>query len=190
MVLTKAQLPGEFAGFDLLRESEIDNEQMAKHTIGNKTADQMRASGRIGGYVREFIVPQGAPTLREEPAEIVMAGTVVHLFDSADAVKRWIDESFLRDFRNSVGTATDDGQMVQGVEILSVDGFHDYAASLLVVQDMAEAVLASTIVDFRMGNLLGVAYVVAKKDITLLDLAKRLAVALEKQMVRVALGSA
>ena len=119
-----------------------------------------------------------------------MAGTVVHLFDSADAVKKWIDESFVRDFRNSVGTETGEGQVVQGVEILRIDGFHDYVASLLVVHDMPDAVLASTIVDFRVGNLLGVAYVVAKKDITLLDLAKKLAVELEKQMVRVALGSA
>lgn len=190
MVLTKSQLPADFASFDLLREAQIDNESMAKHSIGDKTADELSKQGRIAGYVREFVVPQGAPTLKEEPADIVMAGTVVHLFDSADSVKRWIDESFVRDFRNSVGKETGEGQVVQGVEILDVDGFHDYAASLLVVHEMPEAILASTIIDFRVGNLLGVAYVVAKQDITFLDLAKQLAVNLEKQMVRVALGSA
>jgi hypothetical protein len=57
-----------------------------------------------------------------------------------------------------------------------------------VVHEMPDAVLASTIIDFRMGNLLGVAYVVAKRNVTLSALAKKLALALEQQMVRVALG--
>ena len=79
---------------------------------------------------------------------------------------------------------------MQGVEILQIEGLHDYAASLLVVHEMPDAVLASTIIDFRLGNLLGVAYVVAKRDVTLLALAKELALALERQVVRVALGAA
>jgi hypothetical protein len=37
---------------------------------------------------------------------------------------------------------------------------------------------------------LGVAYIVAQRDVTLLDLTKELALELEKQMVRVALGAA
>jgi hypothetical protein len=117
-----------------------------------------------------------------------MAATVVHLFESEDAVKRWIDESFVRDFRDNVGKESNEGQVLQGVEILEVEGLHDYAASLLVIHDMPDSVLASTIIDFRMGNLLGVAYVVAKRDVTLSALAKELALALEQQMVRVALG--
>ena len=190
MVLSADQLPAEMAGFDVLRETELDNETMAKHGFGEKTAGDLVKLGRITGYVREFVVPQGAPTLQGEPAEIVMAASVVHLFDSEDAVKRWIDESFVRDFRNNVGKESSEGQMLQGVEILEIDGLHDYAASLLVVHEMPDAILASTIIDFRMGNLLGVAYVVAKRDVTLLALAKDLALALEKQMVRVALGAA
>jgi hypothetical protein len=190
MVLNKSQLPAELSGFEELREVELDNDAMAKHGFGDRTADDLRALGRVTGYVREFVVPQGASTLEEEPAEIMMAATVVHLFDDSDAVKRWIDESFVRDFRNHVGKETETGQMLQGVEILSIDGMNDYAASLLVVHELPDAILASTIVDFRVGNLLGVAYVVAKRDVTLPDLAKELALELEKQMVSVALGSA
>lgn len=189
MVLNASQLPAELAGFQVLRETDLDNETMAKHGLGDKTADDLAKLGRITGYVREFVVPQGGATLEEEPAEIVMAATVIHLFENEDAVKRWIDESFVRDFRNSVGKESNEGQTVQGVEILEVDGFHDYAASLLVVHEMPDAILASTIIDFRMGNLLGVAYVVAKRDVTLSALAKELALALEQQMVRVALGA-
>lgn len=188
MALNASQLPGELAGFELLREAELDNETMAKHGFGQKTPDDLAKLGRISGYVREFVVHQGAATLQDEPAEIVMAATVVHLFESEDAVKRWIDESFVRDFRDNVGKESNEGQVLQGVEILEVEGLHDYAASLLVIHDMPDAVLASTIIDFRMGNLLGVAYVVAKRDVTLSALAKELALALEQQMVRVALG--
>lgn len=190
MVLNKSQLPAELSGFEDLRELELDNEAMAKHGFGERTADDLRQLGRVTGYVREFVVPQGASTLEEEPAELMMAATVVHLFADADAVKRWIDESFVRDFRDHVGKETETGQMIQGVEILHVEGMNDYSASLLVVHELPDAVLASTIVDFRVGNLLGVAYVVAKRDVTLLDLAKELALELEKQMVRVALGAA
>ena len=162
---------------------------MAKHGFGKKTADDLVKLGRITGYVREFVVPQGAATLEEEPAEIIMAATVIHLFESEDAVKRWIDDSFVRDFRDNVGKESNEGQTLQGVEILEVEGLHDYAASLLVLHEMPDAILASTIIDFRMGNLLGVAYIVAKRDVTLSALAKKLAVALEQQMVRVALGA-
>jgi hypothetical protein len=188
MALNSSQLPDELARFELLREAELDNETMAKHGFGQKTADDLAELGRISGYVREFVVHQGAATLQDEPAEIVMAATVVHLFETEDAVKRWIDESFVRDFRDNVGKESTEGQVLQGVEILEVEGLHDYAASLLVIHEMPDAVLASTIIDFRMGNLLGVAYVVAKRDITLSALAKELALALEQQMVRVALG--
>lgn len=190
MVLDKSRLPADFAGFEELRETELDNESMAKHGFGDRTADDLRKLGRVTGYVREFVVPQGAPTLGEEPAEIMMAATVVHLFDDEESVKLWIDESFVRDFRNHVGKETETGQVLQGVEILKIEGMNDYAASLLVVHELPDAVLASTIVDFRVGRLLGVAYVVAKRDVTLLDLAKELALELEKQMVRVALGAA
>jgi hypothetical protein len=190
MVLNASQLPEELGGFEVLREADLDNETMANHGFGKKTADDLAKLGRITGYVREFVVPQGAATLEEEPAEIIMAATVIHLFEGEDAVKRWIDDSFVRDFRDNVGKESNEGQVLQGVEILEIEGLHDYAASLLVLHEMPDAVLASTIIDFRMGNLLGVAYVVAKRDVTLSALAKQLAVALEQQMVRVALGAA
>jgi hypothetical protein len=190
MALNKADLPEELDGFELLRESELDNETMAKLGFGQRTADSLRELGRVTGYVREFVVPQGAPTLREEPAEIVMAATVVHLFDKAEAVAHWIDEVFVRDFRDHVGQEAESGQKLTGAEVLDATGFHDHAAALLAIHEVTDSVLASTIVDFRVGCLLGVAYVVAKRDVTLLDLTQQLALALERQMVRVVLGAA
>lgn len=190
MLLNAPQLPVDLAGFDLMHEGELDNETMAKNGFGERTGEQLREMGRVTGWVREFVVPQGAPTLEEEPAEIVMAASVVHLFDTEDQVKRWIDDIFIKEFRDHVGLETETGQMLQGAELLSIDGLNDYAAGLLAVHEAGDSILASTIIDFRVGRLLGVAYVVAKRDVTLLSLAKELALSLEQQIVRVALGSA
>lgn len=190
MVLDKPQLPAELSSFELLHESELDNEELAKHMFGERTAESLRALGRITGYVREFAVPQGAPTLGEEPAEILMAATVVHLFDDEDAVQRWIDDVFVLDLTQHVGQETKDGQMLTGVETLHIGGFFDHSASLLAIHEVPDGVMASTVVDFRVGCLLGVAFVVAKGDVTLDDLAEQLGHTLEQQMVRVVLGAA
>jgi hypothetical protein len=190
MPLTKADLPDAFSSFELLRESELDNEDMAKHGFQIRTAESLREMGRITGYVREFVVPQGAPTLEKEPAEIVMAATVAHLFENEEQVKWWIDEVFVRDFSEHVGHEGENGQRLTGIEQIEIDGFHDYSAALLAVHEVQGNTLASTVVDFRIGCLLGVAYVVAKGDVTLKDLAQDLGQRLERQMVRVALGSA
>ena len=190
MVLTRDQLPAEVSGFEMLRESEVDNGTMAEHGAGERTAHSLRELGRVTGYVRGFALHQGAPTLSAEPAEILLAATVVHLFDNQDAVGHWIDEVFVRDFRDRVGKETGSGHLLTGVEVLEVSGFDDQAAALLAVQEVADEVLGSTIVDFRVGRLLGVAYAVAKRDVVLKELAQEMGLQLERQMVRVTLGAA
>ena len=50
--------------------------------------------------------------------------------------------------------------------------------------------VSSTVVDFRVGRLLGVAYVVSVGEAERKELAERLGQELERQMVRVVLGSA
>ena len=190
MVLDHAQLPADCSIFELLREERLDNETMAKHSGGRQTAASLADLGRTSGYARAFAVPQGAPTLREEPAEVLEVATVVHLFERPQDVDRWIDEVFIAGFRDRVGAEEPDGARLTGVETLKVSGFHERAAALLVVHEAPEStVLASTIVDFRLGRLLGVAYVVAKRDHAYVELATELGAALERQMVRVVLDT-
>ena len=190
MVLDRAQLPADFTGFELLREERLDNETVARHSGGRQTTASLAELGRTSGYARAFAVPQGAPTLKEEPAEVLEAATVVHLFERPEDVDRWIDDVFVGGFRDRVGVEEPDGARLVGVETLEVSGFHERAAALLAVHDAPEgSVLASTIVDFRLGRLLGVAYVVAKRDQAYTDLALELGRALEQQMVRVVLDA-
>ena len=190
MVLDHAQLPADFSGFELLREERLDNEAMAKHSGGRQTAASLAELGRTSGYARAFAVPQGAPTLREEPAEILEAATVVHLFERPEHVDRWIDDVFVGGFRDRIGAEEPDGQRLMGVETLEVSGFHEHAAALLVVHEAPEGtVLASTVVDFRLGRLLGVAYIVAKRERAFTELARELGAQLERQMVRIVLDA-
>ena len=125
-----------------------------------------------------------------ELAEILEVATVVHLFERPEHVDRWIDDVFVGDFRDRVGAEEPDGQRLMGVETLKVSGFHEHAAALLVVHEAPEGtVLASTIVDFRLGRLLGVAYIVAKRDTAFTELATELGIGLERQMVRTVLDA-
>ena len=190
MMLERNQLPPDLAGFEMLNERELSNDVMAERGQRNRTADDLRGLGRIGGYLRQFAVPQGAPTLAEEPAEILEAATVAHLFEQPDQVRHWIDEVFVREFLERVGKEEGNGQRVLGVEPLDARGFSDYAAGLLVVHEIPGGVLASTIMDFQVGRLLGVAYVVSKRDQSYGDLTRDLGVRLEQQIVRVVLGAA
>ena len=190
MVLDRAQLPADVSGFELLREERLDNETMAKHTGGRQTAASLAELGRASGYSRAFAVPQGAPTLKEEPAEVLEVATVVHLFEQPKDVDRWIDDVFIGGFKDRVGAEEPDGTRLMGVETLEVSGFHERAAALLVVHEAPEgSVLASTVVDFQLGRLLGVAYVVAKRERAFTELATELGAELERQMVRVVLDA-
>ena len=127
---------------------------------------------------------------QEEPAEVLEVATVVHLFEQPKDVDRWIDDVFVGGFRDRVGAEEPDGARLMGVETLEVGGFHERSAALLVVHEAPEGtVLASTIVDFRLGRLLGVAYVVAKRDKAFIELATALGAELERQMVRVVLDA-
>lgn len=188
MVLDRAQLPEEIAGFDPLREGELDNEALAKRS-GADTLESLTDAHRLNGYESAFAVAQGASTLAEEPAALLEASTAVHLFERPDNVRDWIDGAFVARLRSSVGTEDGEGRRTTGVELLRPPRFHGHSAGLLVVQDVPGGELASTIVEFQLGRVLGVVAAVAKVDRPYLDLAAELGARLERQIVRTVLGS-
>ncbi len=189
MVLEKEQLPNSLSAFDLLREQVIDNQTMAKEMGGSHTVDSLAAAGRLSGYERAFAVTPGAPTLEAEPAEVLQAASAVHLFDSPEHVVEWIDKVFVRELRGSVGNEDEKGQRVIGVELLEPSGFHEHAASLLVVREVPSATIATTVTEFQLGCLLGVVSVDAKVDKAFEELTAELGSAFERQIVQVVLGA-
>ena len=186
MTLPPQGLPQELAGFSVGREGELDNATMAEHGFPGQTAASIREMGRVTGYVRE-VAPDRLPNAAE--GDVVTAGMVAHLFTDADAVARWIDEVFIKEFLANVGLIRDNGHELVHAEEIEVSGFHGKAAALFAVHVVPNGTLGSTIVDFAVGRVLGVAFVVSLGRSRHLDIATDLALRLERQIVSVALGS-
>lgn len=188
MVVARESLPVGLQAFQPVREGVLDNATMAQMSFPGNTAEGLRQLGRITGYMREFVAPLGT-ILAGEGTDMV-AATVVHLFDDEEAVSRWMSEVFVREFEENVGKALAPGPELVAVERLGVGGFHDEAVGIRALQRGPQGLFSSTVVDFRVGRLLGVAFLVTMGDVERKALAERLAGELERQMVRAVLGSA
>ena len=185
MTLEAADLPDELRGYQLARSGPLDNDEMAENGFKGSTAERFRNAGRIGGFMREFV-----PTSDVAPAGGVnfVGATVVHLFENPDQVSGWMSDIFVKDFEDNVGESVGSGQQIISVSRLEPGGFYDEAVGLHVLQGGPAGLLSSTVIDFRVGRLLGVAFVGAIGEHERATLTMELALALEKRMVQVALG--
>ena len=186
MLLDVDDLPSELTGFEIAREGILDNTTMADHGFPGQTVESIGARGRITGYVREF-APEELETALD--GDLITVGTVIHLFETDDGPSQWIDDIFLKEFLGSVGNLNDNGHELIHAEQLELSGFYGKAASIFAVHEIPNGTLGSTIVDFSIGRLLGVTFAVTLGETQNLELAKGLALSLERQVVSVALGS-
>lgn len=187
MLLLPGDMPQEFAEFVVAREGVLGNETMASNGFPGQTEEKIEEAGRISGYLREVSREE---LEEEETGLIVSAGMVVHLFRDAGSVERWIDESFLGQFLSNAGSVLDNGNELLHAEEVPAAGFHGRAAAVFAVHDVPVGVIGSTIVDFALGRLLGVAFVVGLGNSEHLTTARDLALRMERRFVSVALGGA
>ncbi len=188
MVLDQDELPAELRDLLPARAEILDNDTMAEQGFPGNSAESFRALGRITGFMREF----AARMPRGESIPVgydLAAATVVHLFDDAQGVSRWMQEIFLEQFEANVDTELHPGQHLLMVERLSFHGFSDEATGLRVLQSGPTGLVSSTVVDFRVGRLLGVAYVATFGNCERRALAEHLGLDLERKIVRVVLGA-
>ena len=185
MLLHPVDMPPDLTGFVVTRENELDNETMAEHGFPGQTEETIGGAGRISGYLREL-----SRELEEEPETglIVSAGMVAHLFRDGESVEHWIDETFLSEFVGNASRVMDNGHELLHAEEVPVSGFHGKAAAVFAVHDVPVGVIGSTIVDFALGRLLGVGFVVALGSSEHLATARELALRMERRFVSVALG--
>jgi hypothetical protein len=184
MVLEQSDFPGELAEFRVSREGVLDNETMASRGFPGSTEERFRQAGRITGYMRELAA---APTRLDQDGASFVAATAAHLFDTPDSVEAWMRDVFLGDFAENVGRDIGHGQTLVSAEELEPSGFFDLAVALKVVHDNQGALVSSTVVDFRVGRLLGVAFVGLVGDHVRLKQASELGIALERRIVGVVL---
>ncbi|MDA0770739.1 MAG: hypothetical protein O2821_11005 [Chloroflexi bacterium] len=183
MALEQKDLLSEFKDYKVGREGPLTNKMMADQGFPGSSAKRFQKIGRINGYMREF---NGSSTSGD--GTNFMAATVVHLFDSPESVHTWMHDVFLHDFEENIGTKLDNEEELVAVERLEPKGFFDEAVALKALHNEDDKLVSVTIVDFRLGRLLGVAFVGTHGDHQRLDLATQLGTALEKNMVRIALG--
>ncbi len=185
MVLEKIGFPGDFQGHQVVREGELDNERLASNGFAGSTAQRFREAGRVTGNMREL-----GPTADMAMTDGVdfMAASVVHLFDSPELVSSWMHEIFLKDFEDNVGESVGQGHQLVSATRLETSGFFDESVALRVLQGGPTGLISSTVVDFRLGRLLGVAFVGTIGDHVRPDLTMQIGQALEKRIASVVLG--
>ena len=186
MILEPAELPAGLAGFELARSGYLDNHTMAEQGFPGNSAEGFAQVGRVTGYLAEYANPSAGAAAG--PGVDVAAGAVVHLFDHEDSVSVWMREIFLRQFQENVGESGRDGSKLISVENLEASGLADEAVSLHATHRGPVGLVSSTVIDFRVGRLLGVAFVVSTGDLERLGPTTDLALALERRMVSVTLG--
>lgn len=187
MVLELRDLPAVLRDFIPMPGEFLDNAAMAENGLPGSSPERFRAVGRLTGYLQQFRAPQ--PEGDSIPAGYdLVAATVVHLFDDADGVSRWINDVFVHDFETNLDHEIHPGQRLLLVERLPMRGFADIAAGLRVLQSTPDGLVASTVMDFRVGRLLGVAYIATLGNYSRQDLVCELGLALERKIVHVVLG--
>ncbi len=185
MVLDKNTMPEHFQEYQVVREGVLDNNMMAEHGFDGSTPERFEGAGRISGFMREF-----GPTANMQVFEGLdfVGATVAHLFETPEAVAGWINDVFIKDFEDNVGNSVGETQQLISVQKLETSGFYDESAALKILQGGAAGIMSSTVIDFRVGRLLGVAFIGSIGDQDRLEMASELAYSLEKQIVQVVLG--
>ena len=184
MVLENSDMPEEFQGFQVVREGPLDNETMAQHGFQGNTPERFRTLGRVTGFMREL-----GETSNAGDGFNFLGATVAHLFDNPKTVTDWMHEVFIKDFEANIGESVGEDQQLISTKRLETSGFFDEAVALKVLQGGTAGLVSSTVLDFRVGRILGVAFVGTVGDHERLDLATQLAQALERQIVKVVLGA-
>ena len=182
MPLVVNQLPEELSEFKLLRERTLDNETMAEHGFPGNSQETFANMGRITGFLREFAAPSAIP-IEEDGADIV-AATVVHLFKDEESAASWMKNVFVKQFEDNVGSDVGEGQILASVETLEIEDFYDEAVGIRAVQDGKDGILSTTVLDFRVGRLLGVSFLVTVGDYGRTEVTTKLGLELERNIVR------
>lgn len=185
LALLAEDLPEPYLGYRLRREGEMDNRRMAERGFPEATEERFAAAGRVSGYMREFGPPP--PELAADGVDFAV-GSVAHLFGSPESAGEWMRDVFLADFFANAGSEVGGGQTLARVERLEPQGFYDDAVALKTLHHGSGHTISSTIIDFRVGRVLGVTFVATVGDYQRLDEATRLGIAMEQLIVAVSLA--
>ena len=115
--------------------------------------------------------------------------TVVHLFRDGESVSNWMLEVFQKEFEASVGDEVAPGYTVESAKPFAPNGLASETIGMEVMQRGPAGGASSTVIDFRVGRLLGVAYTITAGERGEKAAIEEVAATLERKMVRVVLGA-
>ena len=185
LALPVHSLPDRYKSYTQTREDDLDNTKMAVNGFPGATEERFVEIGRVNGFVREFWSPSVDQNV--DGADVVV-GSVAHLFNTPDGVHDWIHDVFLSDFFNNIGADAGEDQILVAADQFTPEGFFDEAVGLLASYNRNGRPITATIVDFRVGRILGVAYVATTGDHARIDEVTELGIKMEESIVSVVLG--
>ncbi len=185
LALPAYSLPDRYETYTQYREEDLDNAKMAMHGFPGATEERFVGIGRISGFVREFWSPGVNPEV--DGADIIV-GSVAHLFNTPEGVYGWMHDVFLSDFFNNIGADAGEGQILVSADEFTPEGFYDEAVGLRANYNRQGHPISATIIDFRVGRILGVAYVATTGDYTRIEEVTDLGIKMEESIVSVVLG--
>ena len=185
LVLDAHDLPSRYQGYNQIREDDLDNYKMSVHGFPGATEERFVAIGRINGFVREF---WSSTVDQDVDGADVLVGSVAHLFSTPEGVHAWIHDVFLHDFLNNIGTDAGEGQVLVGADTFTPHGFYDEAVGLRASYNRYGQPITATIIDFRVGRILGVAYIATAGDHSRVEEVTDLGLKMEESIVSVVLG--
>ena len=187
MTLELPELPPEFRSYHRARSGPVDNARIAWQSFHNTTAADVQRQSRQGGYIKEFAAT--AEVELDDGLNLAVA-TSVHLFDRPESVAAWLRDQFLGQFAKLAGQplGSRGAQLISARPLPDPAGFYDRCAALKAVQGGPGGVFSASIVNFRLGRLLGCALIGVLGDHDRAEPAADLARRLERNMVRTLLN--
>ena len=185
LALSVQDLPEMYESYTQIREEDLDNAKMAVHGFPGATEERFVEIGRVNGYVREF---WSSSVEQSTDGADVLVGSVAHIFNTPEGVYNWMHDVFLSDFFNNIGADAGEDQILVAADQFTPDGFFDEAVGLRASYNRSGHPITATIIDFRVGRILGVAYVATTGDHTRIDEVTDLAMKMEESIVSVVLG--
>lgn len=185
MVLAIEHLPTPYTTFKEINRGPLSNHEMAQNGFPGSSEEKYQTAGRVTGYMREFRSPS---RVNFESGTIFSVASVVHLFDTPGSVSNWLTGIFLKDFRDHIGKNVGHDQTLIDVDQLDTKAFFDQSLAIKAVHETATGLVSSTIIDFRIGRLLGVVFVGVEGNENKLVETIELGLVLEQNIVAAILG--
>lgn len=180
MLLSHEDLPPSYIHYKVARQGVLSNQHMAENGFPDNSEQKYKNTGRKTGYIREF---GSASDFQSDNRAIFAVASVAHLFDTPDSVSNWINDVFYRDFQNHVGKQLGHSQNLLEVNRLKSAAFFDESLAIKAIHETSHGLVSSTIIDFRVGRILGVVFISAFGTGNNLDETTELGIALEKKIV-------